>query len=112
MRTVKLFVLLGVLVTLIVAVMLATPYLQRMQQEREWSVLQDGCVAGQSRVCVLLVTQVTPACTRDKDAIACYHLARVLDKGVTRLRDPDRVASYYQLACKAGVRRACSRPDQ
>ena len=111
MRTVKLFVLAGVLVVLVIAVMLATPYLQRMQQEREWRVLQDGCVAERSMICVQLVTQVTPACTRDRDAVACYHLARVLAKGVTHPQDSGRVASYYQLACRAGVRRACTRSN-
>lgn len=111
MSTVKLFGFLGVLGVLILAVAFAAPYLQKMQQEHEWILLQNDCAARHTTSCVQLVTQVTPACTRDRDPVACYHLARVISKGATYLRGSDRVASYYQLACQAGVRRACAHPN-
>ncbi len=101
--------LLGVLGTLIVLIALVSPVLQRVQREREWNRLHNACDAGGTVSCVILTVKVTPACTRDQEAMACYHAAHLLERGVARARETSRITSYYQMACRAGVLRACER---
>lgn len=107
--TIRLVVALGVIGLLIAAVTLGPSYLRKLEQEREWMLLQDACDDRQVVSCVALTVQVTPACTRDGEALACYHLARLLDRGLTRMREAKRIVGYYEKACRAGIRPACAK---